>query len=168
VRREIPEQYAPDKPRLVDIAILTVLVEIATQLRKLTGSKRDKFGAPDINSAVALVELVLESLPAEDLTTAMLRQRLYKMAGADDSEMRKWNLHQGLGLSFQEAIERTDGRYNSMHHFVAMLERNGYPKRFLKGQFITQAALERALKLDSKRRQKQKLAHQEKQRTKQG
>ena len=168
MRYEIPAQYAQDKPRLVDVAILTVLVEILTHLGKLTGSQRHKFFATDINRVAALIELVMESLPAEDLTTPMLRERLYKMAGANDSEMRKWKLNQGSDLSFQEAIQRTDGKYKSMKHFVAMLERNGYPKRFLKGQFITRAGLERALKLESKRRQKQKLEHQEKRRTKQG
>lgn len=84
-----------------------------------------------------------------------------KYADANDSVRRKWNLHLGPWLSFEEA--KSTSKYKSMQHFAAMLKRNGYPKALLKEQFITQAALEYALKLESKQRQKQKSENRQKQ-----
>jgi hypothetical protein len=149
------ERYDEGKPRLVEVAMVALLIDPKAADLKDPG--------PLIRKAAKFVDEIAQHLPFGALSSAQMRARKRKDIEEDTKQRHAWKLDVKPHMQFSDFLKIGERKHKTERELVNMLTRVGFHPLYLKARIITEAAYQLALTKDSERRKK--LASERKQKS---
>jgi hypothetical protein len=154
------ERYDEGKPRLIEVAIVALLIDPKAADLKDPG--------PVIRKAAKFVDEIAQHLPFGALSSAQMRARKRKDIEEDTKQRRAWKLDVKPHMQFSDFLKVGERKHKTERELVSMLVRVGFPPLYLETRIITEAAYQLALTKDGERRKKLASARKQKSRANQG